>query len=84
VVFAPLLGRIPPTSGGWHRDLFSGSVAGASKTRSLLILTQSYNGARRQPIVREYGWYRSSGTLDYADAAHPRETILEPPRGFDA
>ena len=29
MVFAPLLGRIPPDSGGWHRGLVSGSVAGA-------------------------------------------------------
>jgi hypothetical protein len=25
----PTSGRIPPNSGGWHRGLFSGSVAGA-------------------------------------------------------
>jgi hypothetical protein len=35
-VFAPT-GRIPPESGGWHRDLVSGSVAGARTERPLLI-----------------------------------------------
>jgi hypothetical protein len=41
VVFAPTLGHIPPDSGGWHRDLFSGSVAGAPIARPLLILLAS-------------------------------------------
>jgi hypothetical protein len=37
---------------------------------SLWILTPSYNIKRREPIVREYGWYRSSGEcLDFADVA---------------
>jgi hypothetical protein len=39
VVFAPTLGHIPPNSGGWHRDLFSGSVADAVRPRSLDTLT---------------------------------------------
>jgi len=37
VGFLPPTGRIPPHSGGWHRDLFSGSVAGARTERPLLI-----------------------------------------------
>ena len=33
--FLPLTGRIPPDSGGWHRGLFSGSVAGREYFRVL-------------------------------------------------
>src|SRR6202044_2228687 len=35
--FLPPTGRIPPDSGGWHRGVFSRSVAGARTERPLLI-----------------------------------------------
>src|SRR5580700_3137998 len=41
--FLPPTGRIPPDSGGWHRDLFCGSVAGALTTRPLSIMAICYN-----------------------------------------
>jgi hypothetical protein len=56
VVFAPTLGHIPPDSGGWHRDLFSGSVADAIHPRSLDTLTgydmrRAFGNSTEVPVV---------------------------------
>jgi hypothetical protein len=55
--FLPPTGRIPPDSGGWHRGVFSRSVAGAqTKTPSLDTLSdydmkQDFSNGTRVPIV---------------------------------
>ena len=51
--FAPS-GRIPPDSGGWHRGLVSGSVAGARTERPLLILRHFTMGTETAARVRKY------------------------------
>jgi hypothetical protein len=50
-------GRIPPDSGGWHRGLVSGSVAGAQTKRPLLILRQHTMRAGISARVRKYQGY---------------------------
>ena len=56
----PPTGRIPPNSGGWHRDLFSGSVAGALTSRPLLILATDYTtnadiaNSTKVPVILHY------------------------------
>ena len=54
MVFAPLLGRIPPNSGGWHRGLVSSSVAGVLNAHSLLIRVQTTALNPVPSTVREY------------------------------
>jgi hypothetical protein len=53
----PPTGRIPPDSGGWHRDPFSGSVAGARAERPLLILRVDYFIESILTTIRRYQRY---------------------------
>src|SRR5271156_3467639 len=61
--FLPPTGRIPPNSGGWHRGVFSRSVAGARTERPLLILRQSTMRAEISARVRKYQRYYAKREL---------------------